>query len=140
MHWKDHFPTVSEIMSESDPNRYHSISDVNEKLTTKGKGDSFVLHYNIVSLVPYIDSIASTISKMRVKPDVICVSESRLMDKKISWQEKLVSLPDYELKYDNSKTSAGGVAVYVNNEIKNFKVKSELKLEVEDCESILAIE
>ena len=76
------------------------------------------------------------ISKMRIKPDVICISESRLIDKKIKWQLGLVKLPDYNLKYDNSKTSAGGVAIYVNTAINDFKIKSELKLKDEDCESL----
>ena len=76
------------------------------------------------------------ISKLHVKPDAICISESRLMDKKIEWQKPLVQIPGYVLKYDNSKTSAGGVVIYVNSLITNFKVLTELKLDVADCESI----
>ena len=76
------------------------------------------------------------ISRTKVKPDVICVSESKLQDKKIEWQKKLVNIPNYKLVYDNSKTNAGGVAVYINEAIKNFKVMSEHKLKLDDCESI----
>ena len=125
---------VTEILNQSDAN-YHSICDLNEKLKSKSNADFFVVHYNIVSLIPHKDSISSMISKMHVKPDAICISESRLMDKKIKWQSMLVEIPGYDLKYDNS-TSAGGVAIYVNNMIKNFKVLTELKLDVVDCESI----
>ena len=56
--------------------------------------------------------------------------------KKIEWQKKLVNIPNYKLIYDNSKTNAGGVAVYINKAIKNFKVMSEHKLKLDDCESI----
>ena len=63
-------------------------------------------------------------------------SESRLKDEKIDWQSNLVDIPGYKLLYDNSKTGAGGVALYVNDAIKDFKVMSELKLKLDDCESI----
>ena len=76
------------------------------------------------------------ISKTKVKPDVICVSETKLKDEKIDWQEKMVDIPNYKLLYDNSKTDAGGVAIYINSAIKNFKKMSELKLKVDDCESV----
>ena len=69
-------------------------------------------------------------------PDFICISETRLKDKKIKWQSKLVNLPDYKLHYNNSKTNAGGVAIYVHENIKNFEAKPELKLDVSDCESL----
>ena len=126
---------IPEIISQSDE-KYHSVSELNEKLKSKNNADLFVLHYNIVSLVPYVDSISSMISKLHVKPDAICISESRLLDKKIEWQKPLVQIPGYVLKYDNSKTSAGGVVIYVNSLITNFKVMNELKLDVADCESI----
>ena len=50
-------------------------------------------------------------------------------------QLKLAIHPDYDLVYDNSPTNAGGVAIYVKHDIK-FTVKRELKLEVDDCESL----
>ena len=124
------------LSSLKERDSYHSINHLNEKLNLESKGDLFVLHFNIVSLVLHKDAIASMISKTKVKPDVICVSESRLQDKKIEWQEKLVHIPNYKLVYDNSETNAGGVAVYINEAIKNFKVISELKLKLDDCESI----
>ena len=41
------------------------------------------------------------------------MSETRLKDEKLDWQKKLVKLSDYDLKYDNSPSDAGGVAIYV---------------------------
>ena len=69
-------------------------------------------------------------------PHFICISETRLKDKKIDWQSAIVNLPNYELSYDNSKSSAGGVAIYVHESINNFEIKSELKIDVPDCESL----
>ena len=78
----------------------------------------------------------SLISQAKVPPHFICISETRLKDKKIDWQSVLVNIPNYELHYDNSKTSAGGVAIYVHENICNFEVKSEMKIDVPDCESL----
>ena len=83
-----------------------------------------------------IDAIKALISNTHSYPDFICITESRLHDKKIEWQKPLVKLPNYKLKYDNSQTSAGGVAIYVHDSIKNFEVKSEMKLDVPECESL----
>ena len=95
-----------------------------------------ILHMNIVSLVANFDSVLSLISQTKVSPHFICISETRLKDKKIDWQSTLVKIPSYELHYDNSKTSAGGVAIYVHESITNFKIKSEMKIDVPDCESL----
>ena len=119
---------------EGYPNSYHSIKNLNDTLQCKVQGDLFVLHFNIVSSVTHVDSLDSMICKMRDKPDIICISESRLKDQKIDWQTILVSLPDYKLRYHNSKTDAGGVAMYIKDSI-NFEVKSELQLNVDDDES-----
>ena len=60
-----------------------------------------------------------------------------MKDDKIEWQSKMVDIPNYKLIFDNSKTDAGGVAIYINDAIvKNIKIMSELKLKVDDCESI----
>ena len=42
----------------------------------------------------------------------------------------------HHVRDDPVKKCAGGVAIYVNNLITNFKVLNELKLDVTDCESI----
>ena len=68
------------------------MADLNAKLEQKSANDLFVSHLNIVSLVAHADSIKSMIFKMKEKPDVICISESRLKDKKIDWQSALVSV------------------------------------------------
>ena len=72
--------------------KYNSIGDLNTKLEEKTVSDLFIIHLNIVSLVLHIDSIKSMISEMKIKPDIICISESRLKDGKIKWQSGLVSI------------------------------------------------
>ena len=61
-------------------------------------------------------------------PDIICVSETKLKDGKINWQKNLVQIENYDLKYDNSPSDAGGVAVYIKKEIfKRVVVKKKTK-------------
>ena len=87
--------------------KYQSMEDLNTHLELKTASDLFVMHLNIVSLVAHIDSIKSMISEMGIKPDIICVSESRLVDKNIEWQSALVSIDGYALKYDTQKLVQG---------------------------------
>ena len=94
----------SYLSTQAKPDMYQSINDVNKNLNSESKGDLFVLHFNIVSLVLHKDAIASMISRMKVRPDIICISESKLKDDKIEWQSKMVDIPNYKLVFDNSKT------------------------------------
>ena len=56
--------------------------------------------------------------------------------KKNDYELKFIGLDNHNLTYDNSPTNAGGVAVYVRNDIFDFKVKTDLRLKVDDCESV----
>ena len=53
----------------------------------------------------------------------------------MGFQSDFVSLPEFNLLCDNSKTNAGGVAIYIKNTFR-FSVKHEFKLDVPDCESL----
>ena len=120
---------------------YSSLKDVNDKLGSLNCNKKLlVLHLNIDSLVKNLDEIKSLINKLNQKPDIICVTETRLHDKKIKWQSKLVKIDNYslpELNYDNSPTPAGGAAIYIHDSLKQFiKHKPELRLDVPECESV----
>ena len=116
---------------------YYSFENITSKLNPRK--DFFVLHLNIDSLVKYIDEVKSLISQTPARPDIICLTETRLTDKKIDWQLQLVQIENYfipEKSYDNSPTNAGGVVIYFHNSLENYiKHKPELRLDVVDCES-----
>ena len=114
---------------------YPNLNDLNTNLKAKGGGDMFVLHVNARSLVKNFDEIESLILKTSTPPDVLCISETRFKDDKINWQSQLSNLTGYKPAFDNSPTNAGGVAIYVKNEL-NPKVKRELRLEDPHCESV----
>ena len=116
---------------------YYSVEDLNSMLQSKLPGDLFTIHINASSLPKHFDTISSLcIDKFNRHPDIICITESRLKDKKIDDQLKFIGLDDYKLIYDNSPTNAGGVAVYVKKNIFDLQVKSDLRVKVKDCESV----
>ena len=64
-------------------------------------------------------------------PDIVCVSETRIKgDPLVN-----ISLPQYNLVYDDSTTRAGGVAIYVS---KKFRFETELKdkMKIDSCEDL----
>ena len=69
---------------------YHSIEDLNLNLGKSQGKNLFIIHFNIVGLVLHKDDIDLLIKKMVNKPDIICITESRLKDEKIKWQSGLV--------------------------------------------------
>ena len=116
---------------------YLSLDNLNAVLRKKSANDIFVIHYNAVSWVKNFDSLISLFDRMTHQPDIICVSETRLKDSKINWQINLIDIENYDLKYDNSPSDAGGVAVYIKKGIfKSTVVKKNLRLNVPECESI----
>ena len=132
--------SVADNAKNDPPYNYLSYSTLNSKLSVKTLQDLFILHLNIGSLVLNVDQIKSLISQTKVRPDVICLTESRLHDKKIEWQLQLVQIEGYfipDLTYDNSPTNAGGVVIYFKDSLrKHIKHKPELRLDVPDCESV----
>ena len=89
----------------SNSHMYHSVEDVNNNvLQTKQAGDLFIIHINASSLPKHFDTIASLcIDKFTCHPDIICITESRLKDKKkgkkvdLDYQLKLIGLENYKL-------------------------------------------
>ena len=126
-------PTTSDSNTHQAHKAYTSLSELESIHKNKSKGEFIAVHINAVSLVAHYDEIESLLNN--ASPDVLCISETRLNDDKIDFQLKLVSHSEYNLVYNNSALSAGGVAIYIKK-CHRFTVKSELKLDMTDCESI----
>ena len=71
------------------------------------------------------------VSHFARKPDVICISETRVNDSNI----KYVGLPGYTFFNNNSCTSAGGVGIYVVDSIYCHELDS-FRMHLEGCEDI----
>ena len=64
---------------------YLDLVDINCMLRNENEKDLFMIHFNAVSWVHNFDSYKALIDRMKCKPEVICVSETRLKDEKIDW-------------------------------------------------------
>ena len=110
---------------------YLDIKNLNQVLRNKKVNDIFVFHVNAVSWVANFASFTSLFDRMMHPPDIICITETRLQDKKFDWQKRFIGIRHYEpIRYDNSPSDAGGVAVYMREGIfHSFKVKKSLRLD-----------
>ena len=85
-----------------------------------------IFHANIRSLPKNIDNLKQLFNGCAKLPDIIAITESKVNS---NTNEKLLQIDGYKkpLK-DNSKTSAGGVYVYVSNSISS-KIREDLKIQ-----------
>ena len=91
----------------------------------------FLIHFNTRSLQKNFDKFHEFLCSLSVTPDIICISESRLKGNPIT----NITLPGYDFIHNDSPTSAGGVAVYIANNI-SYNLLTNLKIEVDNCENI----
>ena len=110
--------SVFSDMSDLTISDYHTIEDLNSSdLISVNDDDVFILHLNAVSLCAKYELLIDMLSDLKEKPSIICVSETRLSDSKISSQINEIDLPGYSFVYDNSATNAGGTAIYISNKL-----------------------
>ena len=114
---------------------YQSLSNLQNILKTKEKGDLFVMHFNASSVPKHFDRIESLMNK--TNPDVLCITETRFNKDKVEYQIPMASHPNYKLIFDNAptKSGVGGAAMYIRNCF-SYSIKRELRLKVSCCESI----
>ena len=81
------------------------------------------MHINIRSLNKNFDSLLEFLHLLSAVPDIICLSETKIKDENITVP---LGLTNYEFIHTDSKTNAGGVAMYINSDIKFEKPKKEV--------------
>ena len=76
--------------------------------------DLFIIHINIRSLNKNIDDLLEFLTELGTHPNIICLTEARLK------QNSLVNtqIPGYKFCHVDSDTNAGGVGIYIDEEIK----------------------
>ena len=75
-----------------------------------------LMHLNIRSLPKNYDALCNLLQSLKFFPDLFCLTETRIKDRPLF----NISLPGYSFVHVNSKTAAGGVAVYISNRL-NYK-------------------
>ena len=89
------------------------------------------VHLNIVSVQKNFDSFTAFLNQFIKPVDVVCISETRLKDHNLS----NCNLPGYKLFHCNTKTKAGGAAIFVADRL-NCQQNSEIKTNANACEDV----
>ena len=110
------------LVSEFIESNYHSVKQCGCKFfDIRNKGLS-ILHSSIHSLKKNLTLLNDILLSVKETPNIIAISETKLSDNPLN-----VSIPGYSFLGMNSKTSAGGVGLYVSENI-NFKRRNDLDL------------
>ena len=105
-----------------------------EQDQSKAEGLS-ALHLNISSLPGHIDNLKSFLSKLRIKFDTICISESKLSPKNPQTTNK--NFAGYNIKQTPRESSPGGVLLYISQEV-SYKPCKDLQVYCpKELESVL---
>ena len=135
--FKDKDASLSPYLTIEELNR---LTDVQVKKTPD---DILLVHVNAVSLVLNFDKIFDTLAELRPCPSIIFLTETRLQDPKLKDQLSKAKLKDqlskvtlngYTMVYNNSKTQAGGTAIYVSNNLK-YVERPDIKFDHPNCEA-----
>ena len=100
----------------------------------KTPGDILLVHVNAVSLTLNYDKIFDTLAELRPCPSIIFLTETKLHDSKLKDQLSKVIRNGYTMVYNNSKTKAGGTAIYVSDTLKYIE-RPDIKFNHPNCEA-----
>ena len=111
------------------PCAYYNINDI--PLNKSNSKSLNIFHFNIRSLPKNYDLLHEFLCILPISPEIICLSESRINHQPLS----NLDLPGYKLFHNDSATRAGGVAIYVNNNI-CAELIPQLVLDIDGCENL----
>ena len=93
-----------------------------------------VLHLNISSLSVYIDDLKNFLSELRIKFQIICISESRLSQE--NPQTTNINLVGSNIEQAQTESSAGDVFLYISQNI-SYKPRKDLQIySLKELESV----
>ena len=91
-----------------------------------------IIHFNVGSLQKNFDAFHEFLCNQPCSPDIICVTETRFNKNQPLLN---IDISGYTFIHIDSPTTAGGVAMYINNALQ-FSVITNLQLTVNECENI----
>ena len=120
------------LIYDSIESKYHTIKQFGNRFSNvKHKGFS-ILHCNIRSLPKNLSLLNDVLLMVKELPNIIAITETRLAED----SHHNIRIPGYIFLGVNSKTSAGGVGIYISENI-NFTRRNYLDLAltegVENC-------
>ena len=90
-----------------------------------------LLHLNLRSLQKHHDNLCEFLCALSCQPHIVYLSETRITDKPII----NISLPGYSFYHANCSTTAGGVSIYVSNNL-HHEETSFYNLSSKVCENL----
>jgi len=90
-----------------------------------------MLHVNIRSLQKHFDSLNELLQELPILPQIIVISETQI--KKLPLIN--ISPPNYTFLHTDSTTSAGGIGIYIANDL-SFSLIGVNQLGINGCEDI----
>lgn len=97
----------------------------------RAKKSIIIIHANIRSLHKNFDSLLDFLEIFEIKPDLICLTETKLKDSPFV----NLNIPNYHFSHSPSPSNAGGVAIYISSEffLKNVNMQC---LKTDQCEDM----
>ena len=142
LNFKDLFQDVIESPEKNDDLHGSSYENPSESkyYTVKRSGSLFqkakrkngfsMLHLNMRSLPKNLSLLEDFIATVHEPPEIIAISETKLRENNIY----NINIPGYSFINTNSRTAAGGVAIYIANELDFFR-RRDIELSGDDIQS-----
>ena len=119
---------INDILNTSDlenSSTYFNVDKFNEHFDASTFNGFNALHFNISSLSYNIDQLTTIINTLRVKFEILGITESRIRIDKQAINN--IHLEGYVIESTPTAASWGGALLYINKNI-NFKLRNDLKI------------
>ena len=110
--------------------KYLNVKQTSKSLERSNNPGISLFHSNIRSLGKNIDALNNILTTCQKSPDIIAISETKLNDS----SSVNISLPDCRFVAKNSPTNAGGVGMYIEEDI-NFTRRSDIEFDIDGIET-----
>ena len=120
----------SDFMLDQVESSYYTCKETNSLLNNARTNSLAVMHFNVRSLPKNLELLHDILASFKRKPDIIAVTETRLNDNTVC----NVDITGYNFFNVNSPTSAGGVGIYIANNLKTT-IRPDIVINCEQVES-----
>ena len=112
---------------------YYDTDFINKKFNTSNPQKKLLfMHFNMRSLSKNVDKLHEFLTDLKTRPAVIAISETKLKESKIA---NNINLQGYNFIHNDSKTSAGGVGLYINK-LLVYSSRNDLRLNLDRVEDL----
>ena len=120
----------SEIILNTPVSNYCTVDDMQKMLDQAGSKALSIIHCNIRSLSKNISLLSDLANTFSRKPDIIGISETKLSQNSVT----NIDLLGYKFYQTDSNTNAGGVGIYVANDLSSIP-RPDIKFHTDLIES-----